>query len=346
MAASLLLLTTFSGPGAEAQKPAPEFKEVYDLIQAHLAGTSETELNRAAVQALISALSPKVALVGSEAENEANAAAPLVSKASLYEGDLAYLRIGRVQDDLAQALRAGMEQLGKTNRFKGLVLDLRFTRGEDYAAAAKAADLFVAKERPLLDWGKGAARSEEKAEVLASPVAVLVNQKTAGAAEALAAVLRATGVALVLGNQTAGQAMIAQDYPLANGQRLRIASAPIRLGDGSAIPAEGLKPDIQVRVTPADERAYFADAFREVGATNIVAGPGQPLTSSVNGTNHARRLRFNEAELVRERKEGFNPEIALSGKDSDTEKPVVRDPVLGRALDVLKGLAVVRASRS
>src|ERR1035441_10119068 len=43
--------------------PAPEFKEVYDLIRAHLAGMSEAQLNQAAVGALVSGLASRVSLV-------------------------------------------------------------------------------------------------------------------------------------------------------------------------------------------------------------------------------------------------------------------------------------------
>jgi hypothetical protein len=33
------------------------------------------------------------------------------------------------------------------------------------------------------------------------------------------------------------------------------------------------------------------------------------------------------------------------GRDLDPEKPILRDPVLARAVDLLKGLAVVRRPR-
>ena len=93
-------------------------------------------------------------------------------------------------------------------------------------------------------------RSKENSDALSVPVAVLVNRQTVGAAEALAAVLRETGAGLILGSNTAGQAMIAQEFPLKNGERLRIATAPIQLGDGSALSGQGLKPDIAVEVAP------------------------------------------------------------------------------------------------
>jgi C-terminal processing protease CtpA/Prc len=177
-------------------------------------------------------------------------------------------------------------------------------------------------------------------------LAVLVNARSGGGAEALSAVLRYAGVALLLGGKTSGQAMVAEEYPLKNGSRLRVASSPVRLGDGTDL-SQGVKPDITVDVNPQDERAYFADAFKDVSRTNLAANSGILATNQANGTNRTRRVRFNEAELVREKRDGFDPDTEpTSAGSSELEKPVVRDPALARALDVLKGLAVIRQSRS
>ena len=47
-----------------------------------------------------------------------------------------------------------------------------------------------------------------------------------------------------------------------------------------------------------------------------------------------------------ERKEGINSnEAMMSGRVPEPEIPVVSDPALARALDLLKGLAVVRQTR-
>ena len=227
-------------------------------------------------------------------------------------------------------------------------MDLRYCAGDDYAAAAAAGDLFVKKERPLLNWGTGMVRSKDKTTPLASPVAVLMNQQTAGAAEALAGVLREAGAGLLFGSKTAGQAMITQEFPLKNGQRLRIASAPIELGDGSVLSSQGAKPDIVVEVAPQDEQAYYADASKPVARTNPTGPASLSSTNVASGTNrNARRVRFNEAELVRERREGSRRDSETASRtQKELDVPAVHDPALARALDVLKGLALVRQSRS
>jgi len=333
--------------GAVAPAEPPDFKEVYDLIRAHVAGLSQPQLDLAAVQALVAALAPKVTLVGDDNEMNATYAPPL-SKTSVYDGEIACLRVGRVAKGLAEAVRKNCESILATNKLKGLVLDLRYASGTDYAAAAGVADLFLSKERPLLDWGNGMVRSKEKTDALTLPVAVLVNHQTSGAAEAVAALLRETGTGLVIGSLTAGQAMIAQEFPLKNGERLRIATSPIQVGEGAALSAEGVNPDIAVQVAPEDERIHYSDAFRSLQSTNqLFASPGLSFTNQASSTNRARRTRFNEAELVRERREGPPLDTDLSPpRETEPEKPVVRDPALARALDLLKGLAVVRQSRS
>jgi hypothetical protein len=330
-----------------AQPQAPDFHEVYDLVRDHLAGVSEVDLNRTAVQALVAGLAPKVSLVPAETNSGLAGESPVITRATLFEGRIAYLRIARIQQNLPKALLDSVSRVAGTNELNGLILDLRYAKGDDYAAAAATADLFVKTERPLLDWGLGVVQSKEKADAITMPVATLVNRETSGAAEAFAAVLRQAGTSLILGGKTAGQAMIAQEYPLKNGQRLRIASGPVRLGDGSVLSSTGLKPDISVEVSPMAEQSYFADAFRELLKTNsLLAANAQAATNSPAGTNRARRPRFNEAELVRERKLGAVLDNDLENLSAEPEKPIVQDPVLARALDLLKGLNLVRQSRS
>jgi C-terminal processing protease CtpA/Prc len=349
LAAASLLVGTQFGFSAEKTDGAADFREVYDLVKSHLAGATDEDLNRAAVQGFVAALKPRVLLITNMQNSTSVTSAPVVIKSNLFEGNIGYIRVGRVAEGLSSNVRQAYETMGTTNKLKGLVLDLRFANGEDYAAAAAVADLFVRKHQQLLKWGSGSAQSKEKSNPITIPVAALVNGETRAAAEALAAVLRQTGAGLILGMRTSGQAMVASDFPLKNGDQLRIATARIEVGDTMTLSPEGLKPDIQVQVNPDDERAYYADAFTVIQSPQLMADATLSLTNQgqLSSTNKTRRPRFNEAELVRERKEGVNlDQDAGNDKEPDQDKPMVHDPVLARALDLLKGLAVVRHSAS
>jgi len=344
-----LLSHPMKGRADVTTNAVPDFKEVYDLVHSHLAGESEADLNHAAVQGLLNQLHSKVWLDNGQSETNAASGGPLLAKSSLYDGPIAYLRIGRVGEGLASQVSAALKDLKGTNQLKGIIFDLRFADGHDYAAAASVADLFTSRAMPLLDWGNGYVRSTAKADAITLPVAILVNQETAAAAEAMAAVLRANDRGVILGANTAGEATVGREFPLKNGQRLRIATAAVKLADGETLSANGVKPDIQVNVRPEDEKAYFADPFKELASSaNLTAGINGN-GAKTNGTN--RLLRTTEADLIRERKERPGMELEYSSsspsaREGEAEKPMVRDPVLGRALDLIKGIAVIRQAHS
>jgi hypothetical protein len=148
---------------------------------------------------------------------------------------------------------------------------------------------------------------------------------------------------LIIGTNTAGQASITKDFLLQNGQTLRVAVAPVRLGNGEVV--ERLKPDIRVDVNPDDERAYFVDAYKILPKA---ASGGSSATSvaALSVTNRSPRRRINEAELVRMLREGENPDDENARPVLvEPNRPMITDPALARAIDLLKGLAVVRHTR-
>jgi hypothetical protein len=322
----------------------PDFKEVYDLIKSHLAGESEADLNRAAVQGLLNQLHAKVSLISGKSEINRPDEGPVLSQSVVYDS-IACFRVGRVGNDLADKISSAYKTFNATNHLKGIVLDLRFADGHKYAEVPAVAGLFISGEAPLVNWGNGMVSSKENASAITLPVAVLVNQQTAAAAEALAAVMRKSAHAMVLGATTAGEATVGKEYQLKNGENLRIATAAVKLADGEALSANGLKPDIEVAVKPEDEKAWIADPYKE---SSSVAELFARLngTTATNGTNHATRTRTTEADLMRLRKEqpGVDLDYAIPSAptNDEPEKPVIRDPVLGRALDLIKGISAIR----
>jgi hypothetical protein len=220
-------------------------------------------------------------------------------KSSILENNVAYLRVGEVQKNLAEEISAAENSLATTNKIAGTVLDLRFAGGENPEAAKDTADLFAAKKLPL---------------------AILVNGETRGSAAALAAELREARDGLVFGSATAE-----------------------------------LTPDIAVTVKAADEKLYLENPYTALA---------QSETNSGAGTNNFSPFidHTSEADLVREKiKDGeqYEPKLREAGgadsqNDEDSEpptptepqKPFIHDPVLARAVDLIKALAVVRQTHA
>jgi len=316
-------------PPARAAAPAPpKFQEVFDLVRTNLGGLSPAEIEAAALKALLHQLDGRVTIESGPRATTAARTGPPVSKTAVFDGAFGYLRIGHVGAKLDESLAAEFAKLGG-GKLKGLMLDLRFAGGADQKAAARAADRFLATERLLLTVDGEAQRSTAKTNAIQLPIAILVNRDTSGAAELLAALLRQNQVGLLIGTATTGGIRQFKEFPLSTGQRLRIATGETKLGDGQAMPASGLRPDIAVAVGAEEEKSFYAEPYRLPGRVAATNAPG----------------RLNEAELVRRLNAGESLDAHPSTSAPAVSTPQVRDPALARALDLLKGLAVVRAAK-
>ena len=329
---------------AGATNDPPKFEEVYQLLRANLNGSSEADLNRAAVEGLLEQLKSEAVLSSVAAAGEEAPASSALGKGLIYDDAYAYFRVLKVEANLAGQLMASYREMAATNKsqIKGVILDLRYAGGADFAAAAAAADCFLNADQPLLEYGGVVARSTRKDNAITVPLAVLVNSKTSEAAEGLAAVLRQTRAGLLLGSPSAGRASLFKDFTLTGGGKLRIAVGDIKLGDGTVFRG-GLKPDITVKTSPEDERAYWEQPYQVPGQAANTAGTN--AAAGLSQTNGSAFRRYNEAELVREQRDGADLEVefgAVSRFQTDPSLKIVRDPALARALDLLKGLAVVQ----
>jgi hypothetical protein len=331
----LWVTTVLPGALVCATPSVPSFEEVSNLVLSNLAGATPEEINRLAVEGFLKELSPRVVLVD-EANTESRADAEVgVLDVQVYRDTVGYVRLGRVEAGTGPELRTCFSELTSTNRLSGLVLDLRLAQGDDYSAAADIADLFLSEEVPLMNWGEGLKRSVPKPDAITLPLAVLINGRTGGNAEALAAVLKQTGVALLIGNRTAGTAGIQQAFPLSEGGHLNITVSGIQLGDAQLIKPEGVKPDVEVRISANQESALLNPGRSEGSVAST-----QSMEAETNGAPE--RPRMNEADLVRHwRGERLTVEDAESA--SVAADRVSNDPALLRALDLMEGLAILRS---
>jgi hypothetical protein len=116
---------------------------------------------------------------------------------------------------------------------------------------------------------------------------------------------------------------------------LREAKAGLIFGEA----AKNLQPDILVSVKAGDEKKFLENPFGTLAQneTNSAASTNSFL-SFVDHTT--------EADLVRAKiKDGDEDEDSPPTHVEEPQKPFIRDPVLARAVDLIKGLAVVRQSQ-
>lgn len=135
------------------------------------------------------------------------------------EKKIGYLRLGYIGKQSAEEMQEALDSL-KARGMKALILDLRNNPGGVLDGAVAIADLFVESGRIVTVKGrKGETAYDAKHAGTFSgfPMAVLVNSKTASAAEIVAACLQDHHRAVVIGERTFGQGIVRSLVQLKSG---------------------------------------------------------------------------------------------------------------------------------
>lgn len=311
----------------------PHFQEILHVLRNELQGVEEGKLNQALVEGLLRQLHPRVLM--DARTGSASSLGARLSRKELIDGKSGLLRIAEVAEGLEREFAAAVDSW-KTNKLDGLIVDLRFAGGSDYGVAARVAAQFLESETELLDFGQGMLKGGSGTNYIAYPTVVLVNRYTAGAAEALAALLRKHCGSVLLGGSTANLAKVYKQVALSNGRRIEIATGSLAVPEIEGLSESGVTPDIILEVPLELEKRLFESPYaKEPAKRDSARRPGvEP------------RARLNEAELVRRQREGLDPEETVAPEfreaASPSPKPALTDPALARAADLLKGIANFR----
>ena len=154
---------------------------------------------------------------------------PSVDRSFLLEPGVAYVRVSSFDAKTAEALREAIQGLGG-EQLKGLVLDLRDNQGGVVQSAAAAAALFLEPGSVIFSArGRNTPAEELKVPEGFTPyrfkLAVLVNGKTASAAEIFAGAIQDNDRGVLLGEPTFGKGLVQRVYPLSEGTGLALTTA-------------------------------------------------------------------------------------------------------------------------
>jgi len=180
--------------------------------------------------------------------------------AKILENNIAYVKIPYLAPGKTAEVRRQLDALlkkGATN----VVLDLRYTAGGDDKEAVQLANLFL--ESGTITYLQGQKFPKETFSANANelltkaPVAVIVNQATAGAAEIVAGAIEDNHRGQIVGVKTFGSGSVQKLIPLDDGSALLISVAKYFTPSGKEIqdvdPQDsGIKPTVEIRQTPEE----------------------------------------------------------------------------------------------
>ena len=154
---------------------------------------------------------------------------PSVDRTFLLAPNIGYIRVTGFDPQTARQLKDAIEKLGG-DKLKGLVLDFRDNPGGVVETALQAASYFLKPGQKILSVkGRSIEDQEVKVPDSATPysfgITVLVNAKTASAAEIVSGALQDHDRATILGEPSYGKGLVQNVFPLSGNTALALTTA-------------------------------------------------------------------------------------------------------------------------
>jgi carboxyl-terminal processing protease len=207
------------------------------------------------------------------------------------EAKIGYIRISSFVEKTPSEFEAALSQLAE-QQARGLILDLRFNPGGLLEGAVEVADCFL--KDGLVVYTKNRTDSQEQYSARAQsldtniPLAIVINEASASAAEIVAGALQDRGRATVVGMRSYGKGSVQNVIQMEDGaSAIRLTTAYYYLPSGRRIhrtPSNretdewGIKPDVEIDLSE-EARRRIIDARRRVSLPTTTPATSAPADS-------------------------------------------------------------------
>jgi carboxyl-terminal processing protease len=202
---------------------------------------------------------------------------------------IADVRIAEFSKGVSQDLQQALTEI-KNQKLTGIILDLRNDPGGLLDEATGVVSEFVANGNVLEEQDATGKITpvpvEHKYPVIELPMAVLINQGSASAAEITAGALQDDGRATLIGDTTFGTGTVLNDFNLPDGSALLLAVQEWLTPKGRVIWHHGITPDDQVSL-PANAHPLLPEAERSMTPDQVKASDDQQLLHALELLNSA-----------------------------------------------------------
>lgn len=177
----------------------------------------------------------------------------------MLEGNIGYVYLANFYSGSSDSFIFEVDRL-QTEGAESLIIDLRNCPG-GYVYELKQILDYLLPEGPVFTqdprWGFKSVY-ESDAECVDLPMVVIVNADSYSAAELMAAQLRESADAPIVGELTSGKGYVQVTFPLPNGGGIGISTATYCTGSGHSLIGEGITPDVEVELTSGDDEQLQA----------------------------------------------------------------------------------------
>jgi len=247
------------------------------------------------------------------------------------DGTVGYIRITTFNQNTYDGMKDAFDKIKKEtgDKLVGYVLDLRNNPGGLLDQAIAVSDAFLEQGEIVSTRGrsdKDIRRNNALPGDLADglPVVVLINGGSASASEIVSGALQDHHRAILMGTKSFGKGSVQTVIPTPGGGAMRLTTARYFTPSGRSIQAEGINPDIQV--DPAKIEKLEDMRVHEADLKGAISNPNETSESAVT-------TKDDETKISDKKKTPTEEELAKE------------DYQLGRALDLLHGLSLVKKEK-
>lgn len=165
----------------------------------------------------------------------------------LLNNQVLVLHIKVFQQDTANEVKRLIENHSSSN-LKAVLFDLRNNPGGLLSAAVESADLFL--NQGVIVSTKSRSEGDQQFQALPSfefqnlKVGILINNRSASAAEVFTAAMKEHGRAWVAGEKSYGKGVVQKLFPLSNGAALQMTVSQYYTPNGHMIEGIGIQPNL------------------------------------------------------------------------------------------------------
>lgn len=167
------------------------------------------------------------------------------------ENNIGYIQISKFSRPLTSQMENALKEL-EANGMEKLIIDLRNNTGGYLDSAETTASLFLKKGKLIYSLEDKKSKEDYYDQTETSrdyPIVVLINNNSASSAEILAAALKDSYGAVLVGQTSYGKGKVQQTYDMEDGSMAKFTSARWLRPTGDCIDKKGIKPDFEVSQT-------------------------------------------------------------------------------------------------
>ncbi|MFZ5632805.1 MAG: S41 family peptidase [Bacillota bacterium] len=169
----------------------------------------------------------------------------------ILKNGIAYIGLAQFTEKTPEEMEENIAKLKKQG-MRAVILDLRNNPGGELMSAVKVSRHFLPPGPVVYIDYRGGRQEEHSTEGndIKLPMAVLINNSSASAAEILAGAIKDTGSGVLVGQKTFGKGVVQMVFDLDNGAGLKLTTARYLTPKKNDINKKGIMPDVVVNQPP------------------------------------------------------------------------------------------------